>query len=165
MRRAKRAASAEKVEIAIYLKCTKHAISTWKFPGGQETSRMAFLEDSWQDIQIRQPGKKQVTCILPGSFQVYANFQICGNRSGCETTSDLSNSKLPGSLLEGSCFQIPSCKLPGSLLFDRSDVVSHPLRFLQIWKFAHTWKLPGRMQVTCFFPGWQIWMSFQETSR
>eukprot|EP00665_Eupelagonemidae_sp_cell47_P011080 gene11080-biopygen11087 len=58
-----------------------------------------------------------------------------------------------------------SWKLPGSLLFDRSDLVSDPLRFPRIWNLAHTWKLPGRMQVTCFLPGWRVGLSYQETSR
>ena len=115
------------------------------FPG-------SFLEGSWKH---------------PGSFQEVSRVAeaISAKQGSSMVFRGPENRILPGSLLEGCCFQDTSWKLPGSLLFDRSDLVSDPLRFPRIWNLAHTWKLPGRMQVTCFLPGWRVGLSYQETSR
>ena len=115
------------------------------FPG-------SFLEGSWKH---------------PGSFQEVSRVAeaISAKQGSSMGLRGPENRIFPGSLLEGCCFQDTSWKLPGSLLFDRSDLVSDPLRFPRIWNLAHTWKLPGRMQVTCFLPGWRVGLSYQETSR
>eukprot|EP00665_Eupelagonemidae_sp_cell47_P015801 gene15801-biopygen2434 len=138
-------------------------LDVWNRPGnfqanGRFRSRFPgrMLEGCWKNPSIQHPSCPHCP---PGSFQEGASSRKLQNPwiPPC----------FPGSFLEGSwehpgnvqdvsrvaeaisAKQGSSMGLRGPenrLLFDRSDVVSHPLRFPQIWKFAYTWKLPGRMQ-------------------
>ena len=120
----------------------KHAIFTWKFPGGQHPSRMAFLEVSRKD-DPDPPTRKEAGHLHP-SWKFPGMCEIPNPRKSERIRDDIrpveqqTSRKLPGSVLKTASFQQTSRKDPvfrspknhRTTLFCRNGL-RHPGNFLE----------------------------------